>query len=311
MALTMRQPQRLGEGAAPRRVDNLGLCTYAGVMKAAVVQILSSDDKEANREQVLGKAREAAAQGAELVVFPEASSQAFGTGRLDQQAEPLDGPFATAVAELATELDVVIVVGMFCTADTIAREGKEVHRVDNVALVTGRGLHAGYTKIHCYDAFGFRESDTVRAGHELLVVDVPGSSGESWRLGCAICFDVRFPEQFKDLARQKGAEVIAVPTSWQDGEGKREQWRALTTARALDSTCYILAAAQARPGGAAKAGEDDGPTGIGHSRVVGPAGQVLAEAGYESEILYVELEREQLDAARRSIPVLLNEAEYS
>ncbi|WP_018019450.1 carbon-nitrogen hydrolase family protein [Corynebacterium ciconiae] len=280
-------------------------------MKAAVVQILSSDDKDANLTQVLDKAREAAASGAELIVFPEATSQAFGTGRLDHKAEPIDGPFATAVAELAAELDVVIVVGMFCTADTITREGKEINRVDNVALVTGRGVHAGYTKIHCYDAFGFRESDTVRAGTELLVVDVPSTDGQTWRLGCAICFDVRFPEQFKDLAREKGAEVIAVPTSWQDGEGKRQQWRALTTARALDSTCYILASAQARPGGAAKAGEDDGPTGIGHSRVVGPAGQVLAEAGYEPEILYVELDREQLDAARTSIPVLVNEANYS
>ncbi|MCF4007282.1 carbon-nitrogen hydrolase family protein [Corynebacterium uropygiale] len=270
-------------------------------MKIAVIQIQTCAKAAENLERALAAIEEAASHGAQVVVFPEALSQSFDSGRLDTQAEPLDGPFAQSLREAAERAGVLVVGGMFCPADTVG----SINRVYNTALVTGRGVHTGYRKIHTYDAFSYRESDTVKPGEELLTVDVDGM-----RLGFAICFDIRFPEQFRALARA-GAQIICVPTSWADGPGKLEQWRLLTAARALDSTSFVVAAGQARPGGEAKAGEDSGPTGIGHSCVVGPTGIRLHEAGYGEEILYAEIDVAEVAAAREAIPVLDGPREFT
>lgn len=187
---------------------------------------------------------------------------------------------------------------MFCPADTIEREDKTINRVSNTALVAGPGVLGGYEKIHTYDAFDYRESDTVQPGESLVTFDV-----DDLTVGVVVCYDIRFPEQFKDLARE-GAQLIVVPTSWADGPGKLEQWRLLTAARALDSTSYILAAGQSRPGGNAEAGTPSGPTGIGHSTIVDPNGVRVAEAGYEDEILYADIDPHEVAKTRRSLPVL-------
>lgn len=287
-------------------VDRFELFTYSRLMRVALVQINSSSDISSNIKLVERYTREAADRGAELVVFPEAMSQAFETGRLDTQAEELDGEFAGAARSIADECGVVVVAGMFCPADTVDREGQTIQRVYNTALVTGRGLHSAYHKIHTYDAFGFTESDTVRPGTDLVAVDMPLADGSRLRLGLAICFDIRFPDQFVALARDKEAQVIVVPTSWHDGENKLAQWRCLTLARALDSTCFILAADQARPGGESRAGRNDGPTGIGYSQAIAPDGTRIAEGGYGEDVIYADLDLELLDDARSIIPVLSN-----
>lgn len=267
-------------------------------MKIAAVQVTSGSDINNNLTIAQRAVREAAGEGARLIVLPEGMSQAFDSGRLDTQAEELDGPFATGLKQLADELDVVIVAGMFRPADTREVDGETMNRVSNTALVTGAGHHLGYDKIHTYDAFDYAESDTVRPGEELVRVDVDGIS-----VGVAICYDIRYPEQFKDLARE-GAEVIVVPTSWADGPGKLLQWQTLVSARALDSVSYIVAADQARPGGEDKAGEESGPTGIGHSIIAGPDGVVLAEAGYTPEIIYADIDADEVRKARRALPLL-------
>ena len=267
-------------------------------MKVAAVQLTSTGDVEENLAVALGKIQEAAENGAQLIVLPEATSQSFDSGRLDTHAEGVDGQFATKVRALAEELGVYVVLGMFAPADTVERGDKTINRVSNVALSVGPGVLEVYEKVHTYDAFNYRESDTVRAGDSLVTFAVGDLT-----VGVAICYDIRFPEQFKELARQ-GAQLIVVPTSWADGEGKLDQWRLLTAARALDSTSYILAAGQARPGGEAKAGEDSGPTGIGHSVLVAPDGTRVAEAGYEPEILYGEVDPDTVASVRESLPVL-------
>ena len=165
-----------------------------------------------------------------------------------------------------------------------------------MALVTGPDVHESYQKIHTYDAFGYRESDTVAPGTDLMLFDAPSA-----RVGVAICYDIRFPEQLLDLAKL-GAEVIVVPASWQDGPGKLDQWRTLVTARALDSTSFIIAADQARPGGETAAGHDDGPTGIGHSAVVSPFGRRIIEAGYDEQVLVCDIDLTDVLRARKAIP---------
>lgn len=267
-------------------------------MKIAAVQLTSGPDIDENLARAREAVTDAAEQGARLIVLPEATSQSFASGRLDSGAEDLDGTFATSLRELADELDVVVIAGLFRPADTVEYEDKTINRVYNTALITGAGYHTGYDKINTYDAFKYQESRTVRPGNTPMVVDIDGV-----KVGVAICYDIRFPELFKELARE-GAEVIVVPTSWADGPGKREQWRLLSATRALDSTSVIVAAAQARPGGLDKAGESSGPTGVGHSVIVSPTGKRLAEAGYEPEILLVDVDISEVADAREALPVL-------
>lgn len=271
-------------------------------MRIALLQTVTGADKRENIETLGPLIRDAARAGATLIVLPEAASQAFEQGRLDTQAEELDGDFATAMRGLAGELGVTIVAGMFRPGDVNKKNDKTLHRVCNTALITGGGVHKGYDKIHAYDAFNYRESDTVQTGHE-LVTFTHEAAGERVVVGVAICFDIRFPEQFKELAR-RGAEVIVVPTSWADGAGKLEQWRALTAARALDAGVFIAAAGQARPDWRERAGEESGPTGIGHSTVVNPHGQRVAEAGYAPETLIVDIDAAEVAAAREALPLI-------
>lgn len=266
-------------------------------MKIALLQIASGGDKMSNLAMITPLIRDAAAKEATLIVLPEGASQAFEQGRLDTQAEDLDGPFATALRRLAGELGVTVVAGMFRPADKSTVDGKELNRVYNTALITGGGVHKGYDKIHTYDAFSYKESDTVRPGEELVTFVHEGVT-----VGVATCFDIRFPEQFQQLA-ERGARVIVVPTSWADGDGKVEQWRVLTAARALDTGVFIAAAGQARPDYETKAGEPSGPTGAGHSVVVGPTGLRLAEAGYGPETLVVDIDPEDTAEAQRQLPL--------
>ncbi len=263
-------------------------------MRIAVAQITSGADKAENLQLVADYARRAAEQKAQLVVFPEATMQGFGTGRLDTQAEPAHGPFAKEVEALAQELGITIVLGMFSPADQVEREDKTIHRIDNLAIVRGEAT-AEYRKIHTYDAFGYRESDTVRPGEQLCTFELFDVT-----FGIAVCFDIRYPEQFRQLARD-GAEVILVPASWNDGEDKLRQWRLLSSARALDSTAFVVACGQAKP---QDDRPEDAPTGIGYSRVLDPTGAVLAEAGADPELLVVDIDPEQVAKVRKTLPVL-------
>ncbi len=262
-------------------------------MRIALAQTPGFQEPEENLAVVADKAREAAGRGASLVVFPEASSQAFGTGRLDTRASGLDGEFPRGVLELSSELGITIVAGIFRPADTVERGEKTINRVSNTALIAASGEAIVYDKIHTFDALGNRESDTVRPGSELVTF----SHGDA-TVGVAVCFDIRYPEQFRELAR-RGAELIVVPTSWASGEGKLEQWRVLTRARALDSGAFILAADHALPDGPTK-----GPTGIGHSVAVAPNGTVLAEAGEGPELLVVDIDPAAAAEQRRELPIL-------
>ncbi|MDQ3578644.1 MAG: hydrolase, partial [Actinomycetota bacterium] len=176
-------------------------------MRTALCQITTTPDPAANLDLVRAGARQAAEAGASIALFPEATMSCFGVP-LRPIAEPLDGPWASAVRAIADETGVVIVAGMF----TPAPDG----RVANTLLVTGRGQHIGYDKIHLYDAFGFAESDTVAPGDSVVTITV-----DELTLGVATCYDLRFPELFRELAA-RGASAILVGASWGAGEGKQE-----------------------------------------------------------------------------------------
>lgn len=258
-------------------------------MRIGLVQFTAGGRVADNLAALTERIRDAANKGATLIVCPEASSQAFESGPLNEQAEDLDGAFATGLRELGEELGVTIVAGMFRPASG--------GRVRNTALITGPGLHEGYDKIHAFDTASYRESEHVEPGTELRTFEHEGAT-----VGVAICFDIRFPDQFQELAR-RGAQIVVVPTSWAGGDNKIEEWITLSRARALDAGVFIMAPDQANPEGSLGAEENSDPLGVGHSIAVAPNGTVLAVAGFDEEILVVDIDPD--DAIRRQAAVPL------
>lgn len=271
-------------------------------MRVALCQITSTASPSENLSLISDAVDRAAASGASVAVFPEATMACFGTP-LAPVAEPIDGPWASSVASIATSRDLLVVAGMF----TPSPDG----RVFNTLLATGRGQHVGYHKIHLYDAFGFAESRTVAPGSDLITVSVDATDGatdgatEDVTLGLATCYDVRFPELFTRLA-DRGATVVLMGASWGAGPGKLAQWELLVRARALDSTCWLVACGQADPVASGIDAHPKAPTGIGYSTVAGPSGEVLAQLGAAPDVLVVDLDLPMVEKTRESIPVLAN-----
>jgi predicted amidohydrolase len=261
-------------------------------MRIALAQLRSSTAPAANLDLVAEHTARAADAGADLVLFPEATMCRFGVP-LAPVAQPLDGPWARSVRDIAARSGVVVVAGMFCPTD----DG----RVTNTLLATGPSVNAHYHKIHLYDAFGFTESRTVAPGFEPVVIDVGGVG-----VGLSTCYDIRFPELHTELAR-RGAQVLTVHASWASGPHKLAQWTLLSQARALDTTSVVAAVDQAYPGDElAKVG----PTGVGGSLVSSPTGAVIAQAGAAPELLVVDVDLDSVQQARRSIAVLSNRSDF-
>jgi deaminated glutathione amidase len=253
--------------------------TTTSSLRVVLVQEPSGLVPEANRSRLAPLTP----ADADLVVFPEAFARDFGEAGSDVSlyAEPLGGDFDREVRRVAAERDTTVVAGMF-------ESGPDPERPFNTLLVRG-AVTADYRKVHLYDSFGYRESDRLTAGPiEPLVVDLHG-----WRVGLMTCYDLRFPEFGRALV-DRGAELLVVPAAWVAGPRKVDHWRTLVRARAIENTVYVAAAAQ------------PGPRYTGHSLVVDPLGDVLAEAGEDAELLTAVLDRSALDEARRTNPSLAN-----
>lgn len=260
-------------------------------MRIALSQLTTGPEPIKNLALIEEWTARAADAGADVVVFPEASMACFGTP-LAPLAEPLDGPWATAVRGIADAAGITVVAGMF----TPAPGG----RVVNTLLATGRGTEETYDKIHLYDAFGYAESDAVAAGSRVVTIDVDGV-----RLGLATCYDVRFPELFRAHA-DAGATATLLAASWGAGPGKLDQWKLLVRARALDATLWVAAVGQADPAAGGVTAQGTAPTGVGHSMVVGPDGTVRHRLGASPELMVTEVDADEVAAVREKIPVLAN-----
>ncbi|UAL29608.1 carbon-nitrogen hydrolase family protein [Nocardioides rotundus] len=249
-------------------------------LRVALVQRASSLDPKENREAL----ESLVPADQDLVVLPEAWARDFGKpgSPLGEFAEPLDGPFATELERVARERGATVVAGMF--------EPGEDDRPYNTLVARGPGHAASYRKIHLYDSFGYKESDTVSAGPTELV---PQLELDGWSLGLMTCYDLRFPEQARALVAA-GAEVLVLPAAWVAGERKVEHWRTLVRARAIENTSYVVAVGQ------------PGPRYSGHSMVVDPFGDIVVEAGDDDETLTAVLEPDVLEKARETNPSLRN-----
>ncbi|MGZ8178470.1 carbon-nitrogen hydrolase family protein [Williamsia sp. SKLECPSW1] len=264
-------------------------------MRVAMAQVAAGTDPSANLETVRARTRQAADAGADLVVFPEAMMCRFGVP-LGPVAEPLDGAWADGVRAAAADAGVAVIAGMFTPGDEHAGR----RRVVNTLLVADPdGTSTHYDKIHLYDAFGFRESDTVAPGEKPRTVVIAGVT-----VGLATCYDIRFPGLFTAVARD-GAQMVVVPTSWGSGPGKVDQWQVLTRARALDSSTVVVGVGQPLPTDPAVA-DSPAPTGIGHSIIADPYGRVVVEYDGSDHLGVHDVDLEPVARARRDIAVLDN-----
>lgn len=262
-------------------------------MRVAVCQLNARSDRKSNlaaAEELLGRA---AAAGADLAVLPEYVDY-LGPADGMPIPEPTDGEFGRHFAEAARRL------GMWVIAGSFHEIGPDPARTYNTSLVfdrTGR-LAAQYRKIHLYDVeipgrVSYHESATVAPGTEPVVVDVEGV-----RVGLSICYDLRFPELYRQLATSGAAEVLVVPAAFMLHTG-RDHWEVLLRARAIENQCFVVAAGQIGD-------HEPGRTCFGRSMVVDPWGTVLGQAPDVPTVVVVDLDLERLHAIRTEVPSLAN-----
>lgn len=253
-------------------------------IRVAAGQLSSGPDPAANLALAGDVVRDAAARGAQVIVLPEATMASFGSP-LRSLAQPVDGPFGDGIRAVAAEVGAWVVAGMFTPAD----DG----RVRNTLIATDGERLVRYDKIHLFDAFSARESDSVQPGTELVTFEALGTT-----IGLATCYDVRFAAQFTALGLA-GAELICLPASWGDGPRKAEMFDLLVRSRAMDAQAWLVGADQAFV-------PDQGstPLGVGHSAIVGPLGEVIASAGGERTVVVADVDLDVVATVRANVPVL-------
>lgn len=264
-------------------------------VKVAVVQMVSGREPQLNLETAAKLVGEAAAQGAQLVVLPEnfAVYNPVDLPSLAEVAGDTSARFQSFLSKLAMQHDIWLVGGSIPVRPSRPDDNP---RVFSTCLVYGPDgeLAARYDKLHLFDvditdAQGrYRESDRFRYGDSVVTFDTPFG-----RVGIAVCYDLRFPELFRALT-EDGAEIIVLPSAFTRLTGQAH-WEILVRARAIENTCFVLAAGQ---GGRHDARRET----YGHSMVVDPWGVVMAGLGEGEGVAVASLDARTLANVRARLP---------
>ncbi|MDX2527690.1 carbon-nitrogen family hydrolase [Streptomyces europaeiscabiei] len=252
-------------------------------MRASLIQIGVDEDEsvDSRRRRVASLVQDQA--GADLVVLPELwTTGAFAYESFTAEAEPLQGPTYEAMAKAASD------AGVWLHAGSIPERDPDGLLYNTSLVFSPSGdLAAAYRKIH---RFGFDKGEAVLmgAGAELVTLRLPETT-----IGIATCYDLRFPELFRGLV-DAGAETFVLSAGWP--ERRRSHWTLLAQARAVENQAYVLACGTA--------GTHAGVPQAGHSIVVDPWGEVLAEAGPDEEVLTVEFDPTRVTTTREQFPAL-------
>jgi predicted amidohydrolase len=261
------------------------------VLRVAAVQLNSTEDVERNLATADRLVRAAAGRGAELVLLPE-KWNVLGRGRaMAAAAQPLDGIVAGWAASIAAELGVELIAGSIVEA----RPGQP--KTSNTSLHFGPdgAVRAVYRKLHMFDVEvdgrHYAESEHEQAGEDVVVSETAAGV----RVGMSICYDVRFPELYRELS-ERGAHVLTVPSAFTLAT-TRDHWEVLLRARAIENQCFVVAANQI---GTSPPGNPSG----GRSMIVDPWGIVLAVAPDTETAIVADLDLDLLRDVRRRLPAL-------
>jgi deaminated glutathione amidase len=260
-------------------------------LRAAAVQLNSTEDPDRNLASADRLVRAAAGRGAELVVLPEKWNVLGTPEQMVAGAQPLDGPAISWARAAARELGIDLVAGSIVERV----EGREKTSNTSVHVGPDGELCAVYRKLHMFDVevdgVVYAESANEQPGEEIVVSEL----SDGLRLGMSICYDVRFPELYRLLVA-RGSEVITVPAAFTLAT-TRDHWEVLVRARAIENQCFVVAANQI---GAHPPGNRSG----GRSLIVDPWGLVLATAPDTETAIVADLDYEVLRDVRRRIPAL-------
>ncbi len=276
------------------------------VFTAGCIQFTAGPDPEANLRQVGDLIRRAREAGADFIMTPEASNLIeSGRRRRDKARREADDPFLAGMRDLARELGAWLLLGSLVidpAGEPGATSGEE--RLANRSfLIDAEGeIVARYDKIHMFDidlpgGESYRESNAYRPGGQTVVAETPWG-----RLGMSVCYDVRFPHLYRALA-QAGADFLAVPSVFTVPTG-RVHWHVLLRARAIENGCFVFAPAQ---WGEHAAGRKS----YGHSLIVDPWGEVLADGGEEVGIVTARIDPARIAEARRMVPSLTHDRAFT
>jgi predicted amidohydrolase len=274
----------------------------SGGLDIALIQTRTPATAQAALAHVEPLIREAAAGGAKFILTPE------GTNFLEQRRDRRDvvvtdeeeDLVVLGLRRLAAELGVWLLIGSAIVRSGQAGDGRAANR--SLLIDAAGGIVARYDKLHVFDVDlpngeRYRESATVRPGDAAAVADTPWG-----RLGLSICYDIRFPHLYRHLAKA-GAAMIAVPAAFTAPTGQAH-WETLLRARAIETGAFVLAPAQ---GGL----HEDGRRTWGRSTVVGPWGEILAQAGHDAPcILTAKLDMEAVAKARAAVPALTHDRDF-
>jgi deaminated glutathione amidase len=260
-------------------------------MRAGAVQLNATEDVDRNLERADRLVRDAARQGAELVVLPEKWSVLGTAEQIAAGAQSLDGPCMTWAIDTARELGIDLVAGSIAEL----REGRDKNSNTSVHIGPDGEIRGVYRKLHMFDVevegTVYAESAREEPGEEFVVSPLTGGAG----IGMSICYDVRFPELYQALAAD-GAQVISVPAAF-TLPTTRDHWELLLRARAIETQSFVIGANQigAHPGGFRSGGR---------STIVDPWGLVLATAPDHETAIVAELDFSLLRDIRRRLPSL-------
>ncbi|MEL7343240.1 MAG: carbon-nitrogen hydrolase family protein [Pseudomonadota bacterium] len=272
-------------------------------MKVGLIQCTSSDDPAENLTRVQRLIRDAADQGATFVLTPEVTN-CLSTSRAHQKAVLTTQDNDVVLSGLRQEAKTL---GLWILAGSLALklEGDDKFANRSILIDPSGVIRASYDKINMFDVDvsateTYRESDGYKAGASAVLADGPDA-----KLGLTICYDLRFPGLYRDLA-QAGADILTVPAAFSHETGP-VHWEPLLRARAIETGCYVLAPAQTGRHTAARGRERQTH---GHSLVVDPWGRILADGGTDEGVVMAELDLSQVRDARRRIPSLSKENHY-
>jgi predicted amidohydrolase len=263
-------------------------------LRVALVQLAADADVEANLDRAAALARRAGEHDPSLIALPEVLHYRGPVAGFRESAAPVPGRLTEPFAELARSLDTWILLG------SVAERSADPDRPFNtsVLLDPAGNVSAVYRKLHLLDDSiengpSDRESARTTPGSEVVTALMEGVADDRHvGLGLSICFDVRFPELYRDLVAA-GASILAVPANFTEATG-RDHWEVLLRARAIENGAFVIAPAQCGVGG--------GVATHGRSMVVDPWGTVIAQAPDGPGVIVADLDLERVRSVRAQLP---------
>ncbi len=273
-------------------------------MKVAALQLCASDDPVANLAHTLSMVQQASEAGAQFIATPEVTNCVSSSRRRQNKVLALQENDQTlaAVCTAAARFGVWISVG------SLALKLPDDDRFTNRSFMIDPSgqIVAQYDKIHMFDVTlseteQYRESDGYRAGDHAVIADTAFG-----RIGMTICYDIRFPHLYRGLAKS-GASILLIPAAFAQPTG-RAHWEVLLRARAIETGCYVIAAAQT---GEHQTSQRRPRKTYGHSMIVSPWGEIMADAGEDQGIIYADLDLSLVESTRARVPSILSNQSFS